>query len=281
MRTQVVAGSDARVRWGALTDRDGAPAFADAPPVVTVESVTLGPLSAGVVTEGDAPGVYVCDLSAHDHTGVVDVLHLRWSATVSGAVRTAATVVDVAGGQYIADFELAQQRTVSGVGVPLWRAAEWRQAFESLAERARGVAFVHRMAVEAHVSTGAPVTLSLARPVSVSAVWCDGVPVDVGTVTIDGPTLSGLPDGVCRVAYIHGYESPPGELVEACRMFVRAKILSAQSDIGRNVASFTNLATGESYRYQTADWGRGRFTGLEDVDALIAAVPDERVPGVG
>lgn len=275
----LVVGSDARLVSPVFTDLDESPSAADSTPTVTVTSVTRGALATPTATAHPGRGYYRVTLTADDHLDVIDRLTVTWSAEVDNAVRVLTQTVDVSGGVYVPTDHLAGLRTVPDTAVEMDAVRAWRDAFEMLAEEARGVAYVPRIAVEDHPGCS-PVLLGHKQPRELLAVWVDGVERDVDGFTLDasrGHVTGPASGAVVRVAYSHGYDAPPPPLVAACREYVRAKILADTSDMQRAVLSYTNLASGEVYRYGTSDWNAGRFTGMAVVDDLIAQVHDERV----
>jgi hypothetical protein len=279
----LVAGSDARVVSPTFTDLDELPAACDAAPTLAVSSLLGRTLTAPTVSAvpGES-GRYRATLAATTHLATLDRLTLTWSGAVGGAARTLTQVVDVAGGCFVPTEVLASTRTVPESASTLDAVRAWRDVFERLAERARGVAFVPRLAVEdMPVSDRPTALLSHVRPRALLAVWVDGVAADVADWTMHP---SGVVEGSfvspTRFAYSRGHDEPPGALVVACRDYVRSKLLADTSDHNRNVLSFTDRVSGETYRFGTADWAAGRWTGLTSVDELIASVPDERIPGL-
>lgn len=281
----LVVGSDARVISPLFTDLDEVPAAVTGVPTVSVVSLLTGALAAPTATAyPDMTGLYRATLTAAVHLTEPDELTITWAGTVDGAARTLTSTAEVAGGVYVPTDVLAGQRTVPDTTVGLDVVRAWRDVFEWLAERARGVAYVPRLAVEDHpVTDRGVVSLGWARPRAIRAVWVDGVAVDADAYTLDAGagTVSGSFCSPTRIAYTHGHDRPPAALVVAERDYVRAKVLSDTSDQHRNVISFTDRVSGETYRYGTADWKAGRWTGMESIDSLIASVPDERIPGVG
>lgn len=281
----LVVGSDARVISPLFTDLDEVPAAVTGVPTVSVVSLLTGALAAPTAAaHPDQVGLYRATLTAADHLTEPDELTLTWAGTVGGAVRTLTSTVEVAGGVYVPTDVLASQRTLPDTAVGLDVVRSWRDVFEWLAERARGVAFVPRLAVEDHpASVRGVVTLRRARPRVIRAVWVDGVAADPNDWVLDpaSGTVTGSFESVTRIAYEHGHDRPPTALVVACRDYVRSKALSDTSDQQRNVISFTDRVSGETYRYGTSDWSAGRWTGLQSIDELISSVPDERIPGVG
>lgn len=279
----LVAGSDARVVSPLFTDLDERSAAASSTPTLEVSSLLEGALTAPAVSAvpGET-GRYRATLTAATHLTAPDRLTLSWSGAVGGAARVLTQVVGVAGGCYVPTEVLASARTVPESASTLDAVRAWRDVFELVCERARGVAFVPRLAVEEFgPSDRSTVLLGEARPRELVAVWVGGTSVDVADYDLSpSGVVSGSFFGRTRIAYTHGYDEPPGALVVACRDYVRSKLLADTSDQQRNVLSFTDRVSGETYRYGSADWAAGRWTGLTAVDELIASVPDERIPGV-
>lgn len=280
----LVVGSDARVISPLFTDLDEVPAAVTGLPTVSVVSLLTGALAAPTAEAApDQTGLYRVTLTADDHLAAVDELTITWTGTVDGAARTLTSTAAVAAGVYVPTDVLASQRTLPDTTAGLDVIRAWRDVFEWLAERARGVAYVPRLAVEDHpANSRGVVSLGWARAREIRAVWVDGVAADVDAYTLDpgAGTLTGSFCGATRIAYLHGHDGPPAALVVACRDYVRAKVLSDTSDQHRNVISFTDRVSGETYRYGTADWAAGRWTGMESIDSLIASVDDERIPAV-
>ncbi len=285
---RAVVGSDTPVTSPRFVDAAEVPTACDATPTVAASSAagaTLATLTASAV-EGQA-GAYTTTLTADSHLTAPDVLTLTWTGIVGGADRVLSQVLEVAAGVYVPTHELLEQRTMGDAGAAAERVRQWRDAFEAIAEEARGTAYVRRLAVETHRGRSS-VLVHRAHPDTVRSVTIAGTAQDASEFTIGHEGLLLQNGARCVVAeadtvvvaYEHGYTVPPPAIVQACREYVRAKILADTSDQGRNVISFTNLATGEQYRYGTADWSAGRFTGMESVDALIRSVPDERFPSV-
>jgi hypothetical protein len=66
-------------------------------------------------------------------------------------------------------------------------------------------------------------------------------------------------------------------LTEAVREYVRCKVLTDSSSQNRNASSVQFGATGDVYRFQTADPAFRRWTGMSEVDDRINQVPSQRV----
>lgn len=282
---RVVVGSDALIASPAFTGLDEEAAECDDPPTVTVWSAVEGDyLPTVTATEHESlTGVYEVVLTADDHLGQIDHLTVVWSGEVDGQTASRTEFVEVAGAAYETIPNLRTLALLDDTAMfPTDRLRFFRDKFEQLAETARGVAYVHRVAVDTF-TVGARTDLRLThrRPVELLRLSVDGIDQDLEQFAFDPVTglLAGwFADGaVVEVVYSHGYEAPPAALVQACRDYVGACARADVSNIERNVSSYTNAATGETFRYSTADPRFGRWTGLEDVDAAINLVDDERV----
>lgn len=282
----LTVGSDARIYSPRFTDLDEEPAWCtpSQPTVAVVSQRTGTTLAAPTATSSTETGVHQVTLTAAAHLTQLDALTVTWSGSTDGVTVARSQVVPVAGAVYVPTTDLAQLRTVpeSGTVYPFLRGL--RDAFEDLAERARGVAFVPRWATESHrVPASGTVVLDWPRARELTSLTVDGFDYDVDAVDLDpaASTVRGLPaDTLATFGYTHGYDAPPQALVEACREWVRSRALTETSDHARNLLSYTDLSTGAAYRYGTADWSEGRFTGIMAVDDLIRLVPDEREPRV-
>lgn len=289
----VVAGSSTRIYSPIFVDLDESPAWVDGSDAVgvaaTVTSVSAGTLDPLTPERTETTGVYQAVLDADGHLSAPDRLTVTWTGAVESYARTLTQQVEVAGGQYLGFDELASLRTIPDVNATPVDIRLYRDAFERLAERARGVAYVPRFAVDTFngPTVGNYVRLSNRRPRSIVSVIVDGTPVtdldgyvfdSVGRLFLGGGHLGWSSE--LQVAYIHGHDAPPPAITEAGRQWIRAQLLASASDHSRTLLSITNMASGETYRFGTADWSAGRYTGMESVDQLINSVADERIPGL-
>lgn len=164
------------------------------------------------------------------------------------------------------------------------------EEFETIAERARGVAYRVRTATWSGRAVGSgSITLPHPKVVAVSAVSVDATALTAEQLAdldpVDGESL--LNGGTWArgqqlvVTYTHGFTEPPPAILRACKEFVRAKRLAATSNQPRNILSYQDPDTGYSYRESTANWPAGRYTGLMVVDDAINSVEDYRIPGFG
>lgn len=166
-------------------------------------------------------------------------------------------------------------------------------AFESLAERARGIAmrprtqtarvrvgqrgltFLSDMAVSAitavsWVRSGTTTTLTQDE---LDALDIDGV---VGSVVLTTAPC----DVEATIAYVAGLDAPPADAEYLTAEYVRARALKTISDQDRSTSGWTDPNTGNSYSFQQADWSRDRFSGFPIVDDGLNAWPDYRIPNI-
>ncbi len=255
------------------------------PTVAAVSRVSGDTLTAPAVTTLAGAGAYSCELTPADHTADLDIIDLTWTGAVGGKTRTYRQTVEVVGDFYVS---IAALRAISSLASastrPVDQLRRFRNEIEAIIEQARGTAYVHRVEIEeVRADRVGYVVVSRRHPVRLLALSVDGEVRDVEDYEfVDNgvsvrPIDSRFTPGVkVRVAYVHGYEAPPQPLVEAVREYVRAKVTIDSSSANRNPSSVTDLATGQVYRFGTADPRFGRWTGLEEVDARINQVPDER-----
>lgn len=284
---RLLVGADAQVVSPTFTGLDEEPSDLDAVPTVAVTSLVTGDtLAAPTATSVEADsGSYQVTLTADDHLGELDVLDIVWTGEIDGAPRRATQRVEVVGAFYNTIPDLRAIPTLSDAAtVPLARLRKFRDEAEDVIEEARGAAYVPRVSVETVLLTKSCAALRLAElhPSRLLALSIDDVAQDVADYDLDSDSrkVTGAgwfaADSTVRVAYVHGYEAPPALLVEAEREYVRAKCHVDGSNLQRNPISVSNLATGEVYRYGTADPKFGRWTGIPEVDDRIRMVPDER-----
>lgn len=164
--------------------------------------------------------------------------------------------------------------------------------FEAVAENYRGVAFTPRSATERLSLLDASfLQLNWPRVRSITSITIDGTTQTTDQYQLDdyGRVIGLLSSGPnpygswATVTYSHGYDAPPslpyGPLViRACVQYVRGSALRDQSDLNRDVISFSD--GGMTYRYSTPDKSSGRPTGFIEVDRLLNSLPDYRTVGV-
>jgi hypothetical protein len=282
MPDRVLVDSDAILPGPVFTGPDEEAVAPDDPPDVTavsrVTGETLEPPIAVAVE--DAVGQYTVMLTAADHTAELDIIDLTWSGEAGGKLRTYTQTVEVVGGFY---NSIPSLRTVSSLAArPIEQLRKYRTEIEDICEEARGTAYVPRVAIDRF--TGGLIRLKHRHVQRILSVTVDGTAQDAARYEVDPVTrtVTTSNGGIwfssdVAIAYVHGYPSPPAALVEAERIFIRAKCTRDASDSNRNPSSVTNLATQEVYRYTTADPRFGRWTDIDEVNEKINAVPDERV----
>lgn len=282
MAVRVLVDSDATITGPTFTDASEEAADTTGTPTCTVTSrVTGQALTAATVTTETGAGIYTAALTPAAHTGELDILDLVWSGTVSSKTRTYTQTVEVVGAFYLSVPQLRATATLADASTrSAAQLRKYRTEGEDIIERARGVAYVPRCAVETF-GPGDVVRLKHRRVRSLLAVRVDGVAKTVADYDVDPVTrtVSGSlpPSATIVVAYTHGYDEAPQLAQEALREYVRAKCVIDSSSANRNPSSVTNLATGETYRFTQADPRFGRWTGIEEVDSRINMLDDERV----
>lgn len=285
---RVPLGSDIRITAPTFTSVDEAATDTTATATcVAVSRATGDTLTAPTVTAESGAGAYTAILTAAVHTASVDLLDLTWSGVIATYTRTLTQTVEVAGDVYVPTVDLRAITALSNTTThPNEKLRRLRTEAEQIIERARGTAYVTRCAVESFVVDRSR-TVRLANPhaSSLVRVTVNGTDQTLADYEIDADVRRVDPDGgfwvpgdEVTIAYLHGHTRPPQALCEAVKEYVRAKAVAETSDQQRDVISFTNLATGEAFRFSTPDWSRGRYTGIEAVDSRINSVADERVP---
>lgn len=159
--------------------------------------------------------------------------------------------------------------------------------FEEIAEDYLGAAYTPRTAVEHHHLSGTTPSLTLhhVQVRSITSVVIDGATMAAGTyqVTSWGSALSlngfapaaAFPNGDAVVTIEHGHDSPTRGLVAACREWVRIEAIADRSAAPRDI--IRTSADGMTTQYGTPNKALRRPTGYLRVDALLNALPDERV----
>jgi hypothetical protein len=292
---RLTVASDASVASPPFVGADGeTPADTASTPTCTVTRDDGTVLAAPTVSGGTAgDGVYQAALTAAVHTSRVDRLTLIWTGTVTGAGQQRHTqIVDVAGGVYATLAELRDLDDLDDtITFPTALLRQLREEFEDRAEAWLDEAQVNRYASEKLRGWGgSTLMLSHRNPreiISASDVAADGslsAYSNVNQWTFDRTgqvtattTFTRPADRRANVIvrYRHGADNPDPDLVEACRLFVRAKALErAGNRFGRDVISQSQ--EGVTIRYSTPDPRNGRPTGILDVDAILTGM----APGV-
>lgn len=161
--------------------------------------------------------------------------------------------------------------------------------FEEIAEEYRGVAFEPRTVTEVYRFDVSACTdeLQLRWPLlrSVTTVTGDGVTITAANYELDKPVgviwyATGFAARAdIAVTYVHGYDAPPKGVIRACREYVRSCALSDKSSVPRDVIA--QSFDGGYTRFSTPDWDAGRPTGWLEVDRLLNAQRNYRIPAVG
>lgn len=149
--------------------------------------------------------------------------------------------------------------------------------FEDVAERYRGVAYTSRSASETIEIVGSSIRL---RP-QIQAIH---------SISVDGATQSGYQSDLATgqvwwlvssprtpyadVSYTHGFSDAPPAVLRACALFVRNSLIADDSTVSRDTVSIT--ADGVTSRFYSADWAKGRPTGMNDVDRILNNLVDYR-----
>ena len=209
-------------------------------------------------------------------TALLDILTVRWQATLNGAEQTITSTVEVVGGFL---FNLAQIRAnpygLNATDYPNDLVIEARTLAEQRIEDACGVAFVPRYRRETLSGLGGTVLLVGApRLRSIRSATVDGTALTstelaevtysaAGTAYWSNKWLEGANNIV--VAYEHGFDSVPGPVSRAA--LILAKHYLTETPLSDRTTSFSN----EDGTFTLATPGlRGSVTGLPEVDAIIA-----------
>lgn len=282
--TRVLEDSAAVVLSPVFSGADGEAADCSASPTCAVTRDDGTVLDAAVVTDATGTGVYQAALTT-THTSRLDRLTLTWTGTVTGlGVQVLTQYVDVVGGFYLSVPDMRGFHGLSNLSFSAEALRAACSAFEDIAERYCGRAFVPRYRSETVRGSGTVRVLLDRHPVrsivSASAVDLAGVvtPFDVtywqvdgtGMVVTDGDVLTSASYGEANltIRYIHGEPGPTSELRAMCGVWVARQMLVERSQVPRDALSVTS-PDGFSTRYSTPDWAAGRPTGILEVDAVL------------
>lgn len=269
-----LTGNDMVVTSPAFVEADGETGSAtDSTPTVAVTSAGGQSLTVGTPVAAADDGRYTVTIAAATNP---DRLTVVWTGAVASADQRFTQHVEVAGGVYLSGDELADLDGIDTARDQIATLAAWRDEFEGIAERWIGRAFVPRF--ESEVLRGA-MLLKHAYPRSILSAT-DGNGSALVTTSWDltewGMILDAFDAPVCplypvTVAYTHGEDAPPAELVSACRQYVRAKVLAQRNRQGADVLRMTD-PSGITEQFSTPDWDKGRPTGLLDVDRTLVSL---------
>lgn len=289
---RVLRGSDTTITSPTFVGADGeTPTDIDDLPTVTVTDYAGTALADPTAVDGAGEtGLYTVELTAADHTDVLNLLTLTWTGTVAGKTQTYSQDVEVVGGFYAS---LPSIRDQQGLGdpdkYPTARLREVREEFERLVDEYRGAAFVPRLAYETvrgvHWFSSyllGQMNPRVVRSITVASVAQDTASWllnDYGLLYSETSSVSWSAGETATVAYEHGYDGPPPELQRACREYVRAVLLKETSGVDRDII-WQSFEGGVTNRYSTPDWSNGRPTGWLEVDRLLNQLPDNRTPAV-
>jgi hypothetical protein len=239
-------------------------------------------------------GVYDLALSPALHTAEVDVLSLRWHATVAGVASVVETRVEVVGGFA---FAVAEFRALADMAdtakYPTARVAAERTRIEALFERACGASFVERYAREVLDGAGGPVveteTGRLRRILSAreDGAFLTGASLSGMTVLRHGAVVRAPGEfwkptapGNVELRLVVGWsESYPDDLRAAAMDAVRYRLVQARS--GAAIPERATSLTTEAGTFAVATAGLRRPTGLPEIDAVVLGWAEAlRSPGV-
>lgn len=280
---KILTGSDATITSPTFVAADGYTGTdTDSTPTVTATSAAGQTVTLGSVTNPSSPaGVYTVTVQGLTNP---DLLTLTWTGAVSSVDQRYVQQVDVVGGVYAS---LAEIRAMEGVNHPTKhstaRILELRDEFEELAERFTGKAWVPRFAQEtlrdAELTHTFPRSLlSVVDADSVAITFTDWLLTEDGDITDHyGHPIRVYGTWPFTVKYLHGADLPPVGLVDACKSFVRSKLLADGNRVARDTLRQTDPA-GITEQFSTPDWNAGRPTGLLDVDRALRSFA---LPAIG
>ncbi len=279
---QAPTGTDATVTSPPFVAADGyTPTDTAVFATVTVTSAAGQTLTVSAVSNLSAAGLYSVTIQG---LASPDLLTLVWTGQVAGADQRWEHQVEVVGGFYVTLGEMYAYNDVDSSKYPPERINELRAEFEDIAERWTGQAWVPRFATErlcgSLLSRMVPRDLVAVTDYYSTVVDFSGWLLDrtgqvqswFGSYSLNAGTAP------YTVAYTHGADRPPADLVAACKTYIRAKLLEDGNRIGKDTLSFADPSGGTT-RYSTPDWNAGRPTGLLDVDRVLCSL-GAPLPGV-
>lgn len=161
--------------------------------------------------------------------------------------------------------------------------------FGRLATRARGCAFTTTETTETIARTTYSDTVLLRWPLAqeITTLTLDDVAL-TGTQYLNAEAgilryVPGIGAGELVITYTHGFETPPEEIVRACRLYVwREAMADKNPNTGNTFSTTMQGPDGFPFteRQSTPDWSANRFTGWMDVDKILNQLDDYRTPGV-
>jgi hypothetical protein len=233
-------------------------------------------------TAGDDTGRWSVTLTP-DETDLLDVLELRWTATVEDTEQTFTTHAEVCGGFLFDVARLRDDRGLEDAGKhPAQALIEARTLAEDALEEACGVAFVPRYTLDtvdgpAYVGPQVPwpgtyrLLLPRTRVRAVRFASVRGVEItDLSTLTVatggvlvrSTPWTSGA--GSVIVGYEHGYDSAPPRVSRACLILARTWLQT-----GLTSDRALSVATQDGLQALATAGVRGATFGIPEVDAVV------------
>lgn len=253
-------------------------------------------VASGTATTGTGAAARTYNLPSSE-TADLDILTVTWT-TANYGVRS--QYIEVAGEQL---YTIAQARAFSFSKLDddekylqLWIEDGRRWILDMLYERC-GVSFVPRYRRVTLDGSGArglllpDIKVVAVRSIEYrergSTTWtaftadelADALP---GPYSIERESLGYFTRGRAnwRVGYEHGFLVPPGEVVNAAlALLVDALVESNFSNRATNEVSALGTFTIATAGMKPNPWSAYRYTGLPDVDAVIAAYEKYRMPG--
>lgn len=285
---RTLAGTDAVLSWQAL-DGDG-----DRRDPTTV-TVTVTNSAGSSLTAGSVSGTGSAPRTATVTGAQIpspDRLTAVWK--VSG-VTVATTIVDVVGG-YIASLAQIKERYPGLADESKWPSAAViaaRNATEDEFTSACGVAFTPRFSVDVLEGHGGDCLIldhQELRSVSWATYRTEGGTTttaftagDIASIDRNGAGIAELTNGsywpsesVITIGYVHGYEHPPSDVVDAFLVRVNDVLTRQRSSI--NARATQTVMEGMTTNLAVPGWG-ANLTGLPDVDVVLKRY-DRRIPGI-
>lgn len=276
---KILTGSDGTVTSPSFVADDGFTGTdTDSTPTVNVTSAAGQTLTVGAVANLATPaGAYTVTIQGLTNP---DRLTLTWAGKVGGVDQQLVQTVEVVGGVYVSLADLMAMRDVNLTVHTTTRILELRDVFEDLAERYTGRSFVPRFGQETifdrQFLTGRPVSslLSVIDNEDDEVDFTDWQIQDGRLYDSLGSPIGWVGSWPLTVGYVYGETAPPAALVDACKDYVRARLLSDGNRMARDTLRQTDPA-GITEQFSTPDWKAGRPTGYLTVDNALNAIGRE------
>ena len=277
---RILIGSPAANLRVTLLDQDGEAAAASGAVTVDLARADGTALASGRSATAMAPaGEYVATLAAAE-CSVLDVLSATWK--VAG-VTVATTAHRIVGGFLFSPAEVRALPGCANVSPALVRHV--RDAVTDLFESVTSWSWVPSYDLVEVSGSGrcAQLVPDFCRPIrSVRSISFDGAAQSVAGLTIDN--RAGIIDHpswwpaatVITLGLEHGQDAPPADLRDAAVALAGDRLKRLQSGLGDRTRSIsTDLGT-QTFSFAG---GRGHWTGLDDVDAVLLRY-DRTLPGL-